>query len=64
MIKNLNNWQKRIYGAMIVIVFGIIFSTIMTDAPQSLGTVFVAIGGLLFISGMNLKNKSEQEKEQ
>lgn len=64
MIKMLNNWQKRFYGAMIVTVLGIVFSTIMTDAPQSLGTVFVAIGGLLFISGINLKNKSEQEKEQ
>ena len=64
MIKNLNNWQKRIYGAMFVTVLGIAFSTIMTDAPKSLGSIFVAIGGLLFISGMILKNKSEQEKKQ
>lgn len=60
MIKILINWQNRIYGALIVTLLGIAFSSIVTDVPQSLSAIFVAIGGLLFISGMNLKNKLEK----
>jgi drug/metabolite transporter superfamily protein YnfA len=62
-MKNLYNWQKRIYGALIMIALGIVFSNTMTDTSHSLGNVFIAIGGLFFISGMHLKRKSEQEKD-
>lgn len=64
MIKILNNWQMRIYGAIIVIALGLVFSATMEEAYKSLGIVFVAIGGLLFFLGMNLKEKTDQGKNQ
>lgn len=62
--KTLNNWQMRIYGATIAIALGLVFSATMGEASKSLGIIFVAIGGLLFISGMNLKEKTDQDKNQ
>jgi len=47
-----------------MIALGIVFSNTMTDTSHSLGNVFIAIGGLFFISGMHLKRKSDQEKDQ
>ncbi len=56
---------KRIFlVGLIVIALGVIFSTTLSDALGSLGIVFIALGGLLFISSMNRKEKEDEaEKE-
>ena len=47
--------------AIIVIALGVVFSTAMSGAVGSLGTVFIAIGGFLFIVAMSRKRKEDRE---
>ncbi|NNF33662.1 MAG: hypothetical protein HKN68_06120 [Saprospiraceae bacterium] len=51
------SYERIMYIAIIVIAFGIIFNTTLSESMGSLGTVFIAIGGLLFISAMSRKKK-------
>jgi hypothetical protein len=44
---------------IIVISMGITFNTSMKDSLGSIGVVFIAIGGLFFIIGMNMKRKED-----
>ena len=53
----LAKYQRLVYMAIILVSLGVIFSTAMKDALGGLGTVFIAIGGLFFIAGMNEKRK-------
>lgn len=49
---------------IIVISLGVVLSTTMSEKVGSLGTVLIAIGGLLFIIAMNRKKKEDEgEKE-
>ena len=61
MLKDLD-YKKLTYISIIVIAFGILFNTSMNIG--SLGTVFIAIGGLLFISAMARKRREEEQKEE
>lgn len=55
---------KRIFLiGLIVIALGVIFSTTLSDKLGSLGIVFIAIGGLLFITSMSRKKKEEDKAE-
>jgi hypothetical protein len=54
-------YRKFIFAGIIVIAMGIAFSTTLKESVGSLGTVFIAIGGLLFIFGMNEKRKEDEK---
>ncbi len=54
-------YRKIIFAGMIVIALGIAFTTTLKASVGSLGTVFIAIGGLLFIFGMNEKRKHDEK---
>ena len=57
MNSNLEKYKKFIFMGIIIIALGITFTTAMKEAMGSLGTVFIAIGGLFFIIGMNMKRQ-------
>ena len=46
-----------------MIALGVIFSTTLSDKLGSLGIVFIAIGGLLFIASMSRRKKEEGEPQ-
>ena len=52
--------KKLLFTGIIVIALGINFSTVMAEDMGSLGTVFIAIGGLLFIAAMARKQDEEK----
>jgi len=46
----MDNWKRAIFLGMILIVFGIVMTA--TSNVNSVGGVFVAVGGLFLIIGM------------
>ena len=62
MINNLEPYKKFIFIGMIIIALGVTFSTSLKETVGSLGTVFIAVGGLFFIIGMSKKRKEEEQK--
>ena len=58
MKRSLEKYQRTIYLAIILIALGVTFSTTMP--VKSLGTVFIAVGGLFFIIGMSQKRKASE----
>ena len=62
MTKKLEEYKRYIFIAIIIIALGITFTTTAKDTVGTLGTVFIAVGGLLFIIGMNKKRKQENSK--
>jgi len=54
---NLEPYKRFIFIGIINIALGVTFSTTLKESFGSLGIVFIAIGGLLFIIGMNKKQK-------
>jgi len=63
MKKAWNNWQKRVYMGILLTTIGVLFSTIMPNNTESMGAVFIALGGLFLISGMSLKRKAENQEK-
>ncbi len=63
MENQLEKYRKFIFMGIIIISLGVTFSTAMKDTVDSLGTVFIAVGGLFFIIGMNMKRKEEEKKK-
>ena len=59
MAKKLEEYKRYIFIAIIIIALGISFTTTAKDTIGAIGTVFIAIGGLLFIIGMNKKRKQK-----
>ena len=62
MSTKLDKYKRYIFMGIIIITLGIGFCTTLEDATGSLGTIFIAIGGLFFIIGMSLKRKGEKEE--
>ncbi len=60
----LQGYERIIYTGIIVIALGVVFSTTLEEESGSLGTVFIAIGGLLFIAGMARKRKEDRETKE
>ena len=55
---------KRIFLiSLALIALGVTFSTSLKDSVGSIGTVFIAVGGLFFIISMAQKKKWEQENK-
>ena len=50
-------YRKFILFGIILIAMGIVFSNTLDDISGSLGTVFIAVGGLFLIIGMSKKRK-------
>ena len=48
--------------AIIVVALGVTLTNTMADRVGHLGTVLIAIGGLLLIAGMSLKRKRDEQK--
>jgi drug/metabolite transporter superfamily protein YnfA len=59
----LNGYRRTIFFGIVLIALGVIFSTILKDVNSAIGTVFIAIGGLFFIVGMNKKRKEDEAKK-
>lgn len=55
-------YKRFIFIGIIVIALGVTFSTTLKESVGSLGTVFIAVGGLLFIIGMSMKRKEDERK--
>ena len=55
-------YQRIFYIGIIVIVFGVIMSTTMSESLGGLGTIFIAIGALLFMSAMHRKNREKKSE--
>lgn len=53
----LTGYRRRIYFSILIVALGIILST---TPDNSIGVVFIAIGGLFLISGMNEKRKETE----
>ena len=57
--KELANYRRIFFLGIILIALGVTLST--TLEIGSLGTVFIALGGLFFIAGMARKRKEEEK---
>lgn len=55
-------YRRYIFLGMILIALGVTFSTTM-ESIASLGTVFIAVGGLFFIIGMSKKSNEVKDSE-
>ncbi len=62
MVEKLEKYRRYIFIGIVILALGVTFSTTLKDSLGSLGTVFIAIGGLFFIIGMNMKKKEEESK--
>jgi len=62
MKSKLPKYKRLIFMAIIVVALGVTLSTTMADRVGHLGTVMIAIGGLLLIAGMSLKRKRDEQK--
>lgn len=58
----LEPYQRFVLLGIILIALGVTFSTTLKEAVGSLGTVFIAVGGLFLIVGMSKKRKEEERK--
>jgi len=59
MQSKLKKSRRFILLGILIIAVGINFTTILKDSVGSLGTVFIAVGGLFFIIGMNFKREAK-----
>ena len=53
---DLIGYKKILFIGIIIIALGIVISTTMSKELGTLGIVFIAIGGFLFIVSMKKKN--------
>ena len=64
MSDKLKPYKKFIFMGIIIIALGVTFSATLKDTVGSLGTVFIAVGGLFFIIGMSKKRKEDEQKNE
>ena len=60
MLSGSERYKRAILLGIILIALGVTFSTTMADSVGSIGTVFIALGGLFFIIGMSRKRQQEE----
>lgn len=56
-MKKLEVYKRYLFLSSIIIALGITFTTIFKDTVGSIGIVFIAISGLLFVFGMRKRQK-------
>ena len=59
----MQSYRRQIYLAIILIALGVTFSTTLEEQVGSLGTVFIALGGLFLIIGLSRKRKEDESNE-
>ena len=57
----MQGYKRIFFIGLVVIALGIVFSTTLSERLGSLGIVFIALGGLLFVASMSRKKKEEDE---
>jgi len=57
----MQEYKRIFFIGLVVIALGIVFSTTLSERLGSLGIVFIALGGLLFVASMSRKKKEEDE---
>jgi len=57
----MEKYRRLIFLSIIIIALGVVISTTQSEKVGGLGTVFIAIGGLLFIAGMSEKKKFDEK---
>ncbi len=55
--------RRLIFAGIIVIALGVTVSTTLNESVKSLGVVLLAVGGLIFITGMAEKRKEDERKK-
>ena len=53
-------YRRALFLGMILTALGIVLTTTMGEATGALGVVFIAVGGLFFIIGMQQKKKADE----
>lgn len=61
-MKILEGYKRPLFLGAVFIALGVTFSTTLKETVGSLGTVFIAVGGLFFIIGMSKKRKEDEQK--
>jgi hypothetical protein len=56
------DYKRTLFIGIILIAFGVIFSTNFSESLGSLGIIFIAVGGLFFIISMSAKKREEDTK--
>jgi hypothetical protein len=62
MRNKLEPYKRFVFIGIIAIALGVTFSTTLKESVGSLGTVFIAVGGLFLIIGMSKKRKEYERK--
>ena len=57
------HYKKTFFISLIFIVLGVLFNTVLKESVDSLGTVFIALGGLFLIISFAKKRKSEENNK-
>ena len=57
------HYKKTFFISLIFIALGVIFNTVLKESVDSLGTVFIALGGLFMIISFAKKRKSEENNK-
>ena len=57
------HYKKTFFISLIFIALGAIFNTVLKESVDSLGTVFIALGGLFLIISFAKKRKSEENNK-
>lgn len=60
----MDSYRRFIFIGIIIITLGITLNTTLKDSLNSLGIVFIAVGGLFFIIGMRKKQKKDEERNE
>jgi hypothetical protein len=55
MAPQLTGYKRTLFTAIIVVAVGVVLTTILKGDLRAIGTVFIAVGGLLFILAMRRK---------
>ncbi len=55
------NYKWIFFVSLILIALGVTFSTTLKNDIGSIGTVFIAVGGLFFIASMARKRREEEK---
>ena len=58
----MQGYKRIFFIGLVVIALGIVFSTTLSERLGSLGIVFIALGGLLFVASMSRKKKEERRR--
>lgn len=56
-------YRRYIFLGITIIALGITISVNIKDVVGSLGTVFIALGGIFFIIGMSIKKNEKDAKD-